>query len=113
MNCMKCGREIRDDMAFCPKCLERMDKNPVKPNVVVQLPLRRETPVKKAPPRKKVLSPEDQIQRLKKKNRWLTALLCFFLVCTLLLFSLTIGFFRQLDVQKMLGQNYTTAETAN
>ena len=52
MNCMKCGREIGDDQAFCSGCLELMAQHPVKPDVVVNLPLHREAPVKKAPPRK-------------------------------------------------------------
>lgn len=111
MNCMKCGRESSDDQAFCPKCLEQMACHPVRPDVVVQLPLRQEIPLKKAPSRKKVLALEEQLQRLKRKNRRLTAVLCVLLAASLFLFSLTIGHFRQLDVQKILGQNYTTEES--
>ena len=57
-------------------------------------------------------TPEEQITRLKRKNRWLTAVLCLFLVTSLLFLSLCIDYFRQLDVQKFLGQNYSTAEAA-
>ena len=113
MNCMKCGRDIRDDQAFCPKCLELMKKHPVKPDVAVQLPIRREIPQKKAPPRKKVRTPEEQILQLKKRNRWLMAIVSLLLAVSLLMLSLCISYFRQLDVLKLLGQNYSTAETVD
>ncbi|MBR4289360.1 MAG: zinc ribbon domain-containing protein [Oscillospiraceae bacterium] len=113
MNCMKCGREISDGQAFCPGCLERMAQCPVKPDVVVQLPRRQEELPKKPQPRKKMRTPEEQIQRLKRKNRWLTAIACLLLASTLALGFLSIDFFRQLDVQKFLGQNYSTVETVN
>ena len=111
MNCMKCGRESSNDQAFCPKCLEQMASHPVRPDVVVQLPLRQEIPLKKVPSRKKLPTPEEQIQRLKRKNRRLTAALCLILAASLFLFSITVDYFRQLDVQKILGQNYTTEES--
>jgi len=111
MNCMKCGREIGDDQVFCPKCLELMDQHPVKPDVVVKLPLRTEAPSKKHPPRKKALTPEEQLLRLKRKNRWLTGWVCLLLILVVILTYISVDFFRQLDVQKFLGQNYSTAET--
>lgn len=113
MNCMKCGREVSGDQVFCAGCLERMAEHPVKPDVVVQLPPRREAPPKKNQPRKKARTPEEQIQRLKRKNRWLTAIVCLLLSITLALGYLSFDFFRQLDVQKFLGQNYSTVETLN
>ena len=112
MNCMKCGRDIEEGQVFCPKCLELMEQIPVKSDVVIKLPQRKETPAKKPAPRKKMRTPEEQITRLKRKNRWLTAVLCLFLVTSLLFLSLCIDYFRQLDVQKFLGQNYSTAEAA-
>ena len=111
MNCLRCGREVTDDQAFCPQCLELMEKHPVRPDTVVKLPQRRDTTIKKAPPRKKVLTAEEQVVRLKRKNRWLTVILCVLLAVSLLLLSITIDYFRQLDVQKILGQNYSTMET--
>lgn len=113
MYCMKCGREITGDQVFCPKCLETMERYPVKPDVVVQLPQRRETSLKKSAPRKKVLTAEEQILRLKKKNRLLTAILCLVLITAAFLFSITIDYFRHMDVQKILGQNYSTMETTD
>ena len=113
MNCMKCGRENSDDHAFCPRCLELMEKHPVKPDIVVQLPARREVPQKKVQPRKKVRTPQEQILILKRRNRWLIAVAVLLLVACLLLLSLCIDYFRQLDVQKFLGQNYSTVETVD
>lgn len=113
MNCMKCGREVGEDQAFCSKCLELMEKHPVKSDVVVQLPQRREAVPKKAQPRKKMLSAEEQISRLKRRGRWMFAGICLLLVVNMLLTFLCIDYFRQQDVQKLLGQNYSTVETVN
>ena len=112
MNCMKCGREIGEDQVFCSKCLEAMEKSPVNSDVVVMLPVRSDTPVKKYSPRKKPLSLEEQILRLKRRNRWLTAAVCLLLTLAIVLAMISIDVFRQLDVQKFLGQNYSTVETA-
>lgn len=111
MNCMKCGREIGEDQAFCSECLELMAQHPVKPDTVVTLPLHREVPVKKAPPRKKVPTAEEQIARLRRRNRRLTFLVCLLLAVTLFLGFLSVDALRRLDVQRLLGQNYSTAET--
>ena len=111
MNCMKCGREIGEDQVFCAKCLEAMDQYPVNPEVVVKLPLRTDLPVKKYQPRKKPLSQEEQILRLKQKTRRLTVSVCVLLALVIILTFLSIDFFRPLDVQKFLGKNYSTVET--
>lgn len=113
MNCMKCGREIQEDQVFCPKCLELMAQSPVKPDVVIKLPRRQDAQVKKTAPRKKVPTAEEQVLRLKRKNRFLTAALCLLAVVCLVFVSLCIDYFRQMDVQKLLGQNYSTVETTD
>ena len=113
MNCMKCGRELAEDQVFCPKCLELMEQHPVKPDVVVKLPSRRETPPKKNPSRKKVRTPEEQLEQLKRRNRWLTALTCLLLIASLVLAFLSVDIFRKLDMQRLLGQNYSTVETTD
>ncbi len=111
MNCMKCGREVEESQVFCPSCLQLMDQCPVKPDVVIQLPNRMEEPVKRPVPRKKARTPEEQIARLKRSNRCLALLAALLLVSTVLLALLSIDFFRQLDMQRFLGQNYSTIET--
>ena len=113
MNCMKCGRETSDDMAFCPACLEDAKKYPVKPDVVIKLPEHHEAPQRKTQPRKRTRTPDEQLKHLKKINRALVAVIAFLLTATILLTSISIDFFRQLDVQRLLGQNYSTAETTN
>ena len=113
MNCMKCGRETGKDQVFCSQCLELMAERPVKADVTVQLPRRKAAPPKKAPPKKKVRTPEEQILQLKRKNRWLTAAVGFFVTISLLLAFLCVDYFRQLDVQRFLGKNYSTVETTN
>ena len=113
MNCMKCGREFEGDQAFCPKCLELMAQRPVKSDIVIKLPNRRDTAVKKAAPRKRIRTAEEQIRRLKRINTRLVIALCLMTLVAGLLASLSIDFFRQLDVQRLLGQNYSTVETTN
>ena len=68
MGCMKCGRDLEPGQVFCQECLADMRKYPVKPGTVVTLP-RRQEELPKRPPRKKTLSPEEQIRRLRKRNR--------------------------------------------
>ena len=87
MFCMKCGREIEEGQAFCIYCLHGMAKYPVKPGTVIQLPKRRETPAsRKSFSRRKILSPEDQIRKLKKqlRNTTILALVLFLLFCAAL-----------------------------
>lgn len=111
MYCIKCGREYDSDHAFCPRCLEQMEKSPVKPNVVIKLPSRPDPSLKKPVPRKRVRTPEEQIHRLKKVNMGLIIALCVMTLLASILALLSIDFFRQLDVQRFLGQNYSTVET--
>lgn len=113
MHCMKCGREISEDQVFCATCLELMEQNPVRHDVVVQIPIRKDLSAKKYTPRKKVPTPEEQIQVLRRKNRWLTAILSLLLCVSVLLAAMSYYLVRQLDITKLLGQNYTTAETAD
>lgn len=113
MNCMKCGRETGADQAFCPQCLELAEKCPVRSDVVIRLPDRREAPHRRAQPRKRTRTPEEQIYRLKRINHHLITAVCILLLSTILLTTLSIDIFRQLDVQRFLGQNYSTVETTD
>lgn len=113
MNCMKCGREIDAEEAFCPICLELMEKCPIRPDVVVQLPNRQESPAKKATSRKRPLTAEEMVQKLKKRNRVLIILSALLLCAIIALTILSVDALRELDVQRFLGKNYNTAETIN
>jgi len=83
MFCMKCGREIEENHVFCEECLAVMAKYPVKPGTTVLLPKRREIPlIKRAVPRRKTVTPEDQIRKLRRVVRttfvlWVVTLLLF------------------------------------
>ena len=69
MNCMKCGKEAQPDQAFCDECLAVMAQYPVKPDVVVQLPPKRNLPTEKKNPRKKELTPREALRRQRKLLR--------------------------------------------
>ena len=111
MNCMKCGREFEGDQAFCPNCLEQMAQCPVKPDVVINLPRRQDPSLKKPGPRKRTRTLEEQIKRLKKINLILIIALCLMTIIAAMLAFVSIDFLKQLDVQRFLGQNYSTVET--
>ena len=87
MNCLKCGRTLKDQLVFCPDCQADMENYPVKPGTPIQLPSQPKlTPVKKKPARrKKVQKPEERIPRMRSAIRWLI----FALVVSLLAFVLT------------------------
>ena len=111
MHCMKCGRDIAEDQAFCAKCLELMGRHPVSHDVVVQLPSRKDPTPKKYTPRKKVRSAEEQLLRAKRRNRWLVAVICLLTLISMALAAMSMYLFRKLEVHRSLGQNYSTAET--
>jgi len=113
MNCMKCGREIGDDQAFCEYCLIEMEHHPVKPGTVILLPTQ-EPAAPKKPVRKKkpLLTPEEQVPGLKKRL-WalrITALLLTVLLCVTSYFAYEA--ISELDIQRLLGQNYNTIESS-
>lgn len=111
MACLKCGRDTEEGAVFCTDCLLTMQKYPVRPGTPVVLPTRERSVSKKAPKRR-VISPEDQLKVLKKRNRNLFALwIATVLALAILAFVGWQNFFRP---QHRPGQNYTaiTATTA-
>lgn len=111
MYCMKCGKEIPEKQAFCGNCLAVMEKFPVKPETRVLLPNRPVAAVtKKTPVRKRVLSTEENLTRMKKVVQWLSialaaAVLALFLSVTLLIETITP------ETQTgAIGQNYSTTD---
>ncbi|MGN0999756.1 MAG: hypothetical protein ACI4PO_09410 [Faecousia sp.] len=75
MKCLKCGRETSSEQIFCQDCLLDMEKYPVKPGTVVQLPKRRDGSSSRRNAKRRGVSLEDQVRSLKKKVRLLTFLL--------------------------------------
>ena len=106
MNCMKCGRETVSEQVFCPDCLAEMEKYPVRPGTVVQLPIRKTTAAVKKQPKKRMVSPEEQVKQLKKICRILAVLL---VLVTAAAIALAIPAAEHLmEDHFKIGQNYTT-----
>ena len=106
MHCMKCGREIPEGV-FCEDCLSVMEKYPVKPNTVVQIPNRdKVTQARKGSHRRKDLTEKEKLIRYEHRvqvltwiNGILAVLLAGALVLCLLEYRKTLG--------PPTGQNYT------
>lgn len=110
MNCMKCGRPIEADQVFCTDCLVDMEKYPVKPGTVVQVPKRQEAVPQRKGHFRPILTPEEQIRKLKKRIHRL----CTALAVVLLLFAaLAFVFAQHLESHNDLrpGQNYSSVTT--
>ena len=108
MYCMKCGKETKDNQVFCNGCLSVMEQYPVRQDIRVQLPHRSPPAEKKTAAKRKVLSPEEQISRLRSAvKRLALALLCALL---LLGFSVSLLFQRAdwQNPENTIGKNYNT-----
>lgn len=75
MYCLRCGNETANEQVFCEKCLENMERHPIKPGTPVKLPNRELYPAPKKQTRRRSLTLEEQIIRLKVWSRTLFALL--------------------------------------
>ena len=109
MNCLRCGREIEDDCAFCDHCLQSMEKYPVRPGTAIILPKHKEAPVQKKIKHHLPVSSAEQIRNLRKQRFLLI------LISLMLAFLLAGTVFMQLRLQNMIhyrpGQNYSAVET--
>lgn len=90
MNCMKCGRDIEENQVFCQRCLDTMAHYPVSPGTFVQLPHRDTSPVKRST-RKRVLTPEEQVVKLRRRSRrqWIGIVILVLLLAGSVWFSLS------------------------
>lgn len=112
MHCMKCGREVDDDQAFCQVCLTDMENHPVKPNTVVLLPDRKPVEIKKISRRRRTeLTPEEQLPLLKTRLWTLRLVSLVLLIFLSVLGYITFRALSELDIQRLLGQNYSTITT--
>lgn len=106
MGCMKCGKDTISEQVFCPDCLAEMEKYPVRPGTVVQIPNRKTVNPAKKQPRKKSVPLEDQVKVLKKRCRTLLILL---ITAVIIAAALAYPAFRYLKEDHFkIGQNYTT-----
>ncbi len=114
MHCLKCGKEIPEKQVFCETCLAVMEQFPIKPDTKIFLPKRDAPSVsKKAPVRKKVLSPEERIPKLKKAIHILSVSLAIAVLFLVLAFALLFDSLKAKNTaQDTIGQNYGTIEQA-
>lgn len=74
MACLKCGKKTKDEQSFCPRCLEVMERYPVKADVHIQLPNRPGvTASKKSTRKRRVLSYEEATTLWRKRAKRLAA----------------------------------------
>ena len=106
MNCMKCGRETRDENVFCQDCLLDMEKYPVRPGTVVLLPRRRESSVVKKIQKRHVPTADEQIAFLRRWVLILSVVLCICIAAIALMINPTMHYI--LDEHVEIGQNYST-----
>ena len=115
MHCMRCGVEIEDTAVFCEKCGENMERDPVKTNITVQLPVRPEqAPVKKKSRRMKYTKPEEQVRHLRRVLRWVWLVLIVSLLAIAVTAAMLIHLLqsREEGFDFDIGQNYGTMETS-
>ncbi len=70
-NCIKCGKELAGTKVFCNECLGVMKEYPVPSGTPLIIHQREVPAAKKANAKKKALSPEEQVLRLRGIIRWL------------------------------------------
>lgn len=110
MNCMKCGRETETEQIFCESCLEEMEKYPVKPDTVVQIPNRTGGPGSRKTFQRRMTA-EEHVTILERRCR---RLFITWIVTVLMLAGMAIGAgvkISELDVKRFIGQNYSSSDT--
>ena len=109
MNCMKCGREIPEGQVFCEDCLAEMEKYPIKPGTIVQIPVQPPVTEIRKPryPRKR--TPEERIRRLHLALRVLLGVTAGLLIALVITIHLLAQAMRQQHTLPV-GQNYSTSQ---
>ena len=108
MQCMKCGRDVEPGQVFCENCHEQMEKYPVKPGTAVHLPIRKEAPVvRKNVSRRRIVSPEEQLVKLKKWVLTLSIALAVTLALVIAMAHPAVNYFIRKYYLRP-GQNYST-----
>ena len=109
MNCLKCGRDTLAEQVFCQDCLIEMEKYPVKPGTVIQLPQHKDAPSPRRTKRRN-LSAEEHIRQLQRRIRILAVLL--FLSMLAILFLLIPSIEHLTEPHYLPGQNYSSISSA-
>ena len=111
MGCLKCGRETQQAQVFCPVCQEAMQKYPVKPGTVIHLPQRDATPVEKPLPAEQWEErPSDQLPKLRRLTRWLTATIALLSILLCIATGMLVHTLNMNAAASTIGRNYTTAQ---
>ena len=107
MNCLKCGRELREGQVFCDACLESMEKEPIKINTPVVIPPQPKTKPSRHRP---LFNPDEEVKRLQKVNQNLILWLILTSVAAALF---AFGLYHQefLEVVEEIGRNYNVIES--
>ena len=110
MNCMKCGRETKQDAVFCRECLEHMERHPIPEHMLVYVPTDKDraAAVRKSAEAHPVISPEDEVKRLHRKVEILRLLVILFMGATLFFGILSAETLHELKLSNLIGKNYTT-----
>lgn len=106
MYCMKCGREMDGEGAFCQECLLEMEKYPVEPGTVVLLPRRKDAASQKKTVKRHVPSPEEQVAVLQRQMRFLMLLIFVCFLAIALMFRPAMHYLQ--DEHYEIGQNYSS-----
>ncbi len=80
MACLKCGKKTKDERIFCPDCLSVMEAYPVKSDMHLQLPNRKERELSRRTRKRRPLSEEEQLTSLKKRQKRLIAAIALLLI---------------------------------
>lgn len=104
MGCIRCGRKTEEEQVFCRDCLQEMERYPVNPDTVVQLPRRSNAPFPKKAARRRTLSPEERIAVLRRRTRRLSIALAVLVLAFILLSIPTVRFL--IGTRYRPGQNY-------
>lgn len=111
MNCLRCGKETKNEQVFCQDCIDSMEAYPVKPDIHIQLPSRHSPAApKKSYRRKRSMTVDEQITALKKNVHRLTAIS----LLLALLLSFACAMLVHNNAQKAesnVGRNYTYNRT--
>lgn len=111
MQCMKCGRDVSEGQVFCNECRTEMEKYPVRPGTAVLLPHYRQPYPAIKKPVKRTVAPEEQIRRLKRRNRILGWLLAISLTLAAGFGYLAAALYIEYDGKFLPGQNYSAKQT--
>lgn len=110
MACLKCGRDTAEGQVFCSDCLAQMERYPVQPGTIIQIPTRRASAAQRRSAKRRRLSPEEQVKLLRSRLRVLTVL---FLVVLLVAVGSSALVVREVLRQRLpTGQNYSSSNLA-